>query len=56
MKRQKDLKSQNKVLYSERELVKDEHEVTVAALNEQITLKYGLQVQLDRTQEQVDEL
>lgn len=56
VKRQEALLSQNKALYPEREQVKAEHEEVVAALNDQITLKYGLQMQLDQTQEQIEEL
>ncbi|KAM9363885.1 uncharacterized protein ccdc175 [Symphorus nematophorus] len=56
VKRQEALLSQNKALYPEREQVKAEHEGIVAALNDQITLKYSLQMQLDQVQEQIKEL
>ena len=56
VKRQEALLSENEVLYPEREQVKAEHEDIVAALNDQITLKYGLQMQLAQTQEQIEEL
>ncbi|XP_071361796.1 coiled-coil domain-containing protein 175 [Trachinotus anak] len=56
VRRQEVLLSQNKALYPQRERVKGEHEEIIAALNDQITLKYGLQMQLDQTQEQIEEL
>ncbi|XP_040891661.1 coiled-coil domain-containing protein 175 [Toxotes jaculatrix] len=56
VERQEALLSLNEVLYPQREQVKAEHEEIIAALNEQITLKYGLQMQLDQTQEQIEEL
>ncbi|XP_029295694.1 coiled-coil domain-containing protein 175 [Cottoperca gobio] len=56
VKRQEALLSQNKALYPERDQVKTEHEEIVAAQNEQITLKYGLQMQLDRTRDWIEEL
>ncbi len=56
VRRQEALFSQNEALYPEREQVKAEHEAIVAALNDQITLKYGLQMQLDQTREQIEEL
>lgn len=56
VKRQEALLSQNEALYPEREQAKAEREEIVAALNDQITFKYGLQMQLDQTLEQIDEL
>ncbi|XP_070844573.1 coiled-coil domain-containing protein 175 [Chaetodon trifascialis] len=56
MKRQGALLSQNEVLYPEREQVKAQHEEIVADLNDQITFKYGLQMQLDQTKEHIEEL
>ncbi|KAM8772877.1 uncharacterized protein ccdc175 [Acanthopagrus schlegelii] len=56
VERQEALLSQNEALYPERENVKAEHDEVVATLNDQITLKYGLQLHLDRTLEQVEEL
>ncbi|XP_073328409.1 uncharacterized protein ccdc175 [Pagrus major] len=56
VKRQEALLSQNEALYPEREQVKAEHDKVVAALNDQITLKYGLQLQLDQSHEQIVEL
>ena len=56
VERQEALQSQNEALYPEREQVKAEHDKLVAALNDQITLKYGLQLHLDQTQEQVEQL
>lgn len=56
VERQEALLSQNEALYPERENVKAEHDKVVATLNDQITLKYGLQLHLDRTLEQVEEL
>lgn len=56
VKRQEALFSQNEALYPEREQVKAEHEVVIAPLNDQITLKYSLQLQLDQTREQIEEL
>ncbi|KAM7418526.1 hypothetical protein PAMA_015912 [Pampus argenteus] len=56
VKRQEVLMSQNEALHPERDQVKAEHEDVVAALNDQITLKYGLQMQLDDKREQIEEL
>ncbi|KAM7393671.1 hypothetical protein PAMP_020526 [Pampus punctatissimus] len=56
VKRQEMLMSQNEALHPERDQVKAEHEDVVAALNDQITLKYGLQMQLDDKREQIEEL
>lgn len=56
VKRQEALLSQNEALHPKRDRVKAEHEDVVAALNEQITLKYGLQMQLNHMQEQIKEL
>lgn len=56
VKRQEALLRQNEALHPQRDQVKAEHEEIIAPLNEQITLKYGLQIQLDQTQEQIEEL
>lgn len=56
VKREEALLHQNEALYPEREQVKAEHEELLAALNDQITFKYGLQMHLDQTQEQIEEL
>lgn len=56
VERQEAVLSQNEALYPEREQVKAEHDKVVAALNDQINLKYGLQLHLDQTQEQVEQL
>ncbi|XP_020509344.2 coiled-coil domain-containing protein 175 [Labrus bergylta] len=56
VKRQEALLSQNEGLYPEREKVKAEHEEIIAALNNQITLKYRLQNKLDQTLEHIEEL
>lgn len=56
LKWQEALLNQNKSLHPEREQVKAEHEEVIAVLNDKITFKYGLQTQLDRTQEQIKEL
>ncbi|XP_070782976.1 coiled-coil domain-containing protein 175 [Enoplosus armatus] len=56
VKRQEALFRQNEALHPEREQMKAEQEEIVAVLNDQITLKYGLQLQLDQTQEQIEEL
>ncbi|KAF3687208.1 Coiled-coil domain-containing protein 175 [Channa argus] len=55
-KRDEELLNQNEALYPELEQVKSEHEKSVAVLNDQITLKYSLQMQLDQKQEQIEEL
>lgn len=52
-KRQNDLTRQNETLYSEKQQVKAEHEVTVAALNDQVSIRNGLQMKLDQSQEQI---
>nr|XP_046259277.1 coiled-coil domain-containing protein 175 [Scatophagus argus] len=54
--RQEVLLGQNEELYREREQVMAEHKEVVAALNDQITLKYGLQMHMDQTQEQTEKL
>lgn len=56
VKRQEALLRQNEALHPQRDQVKADHEEIIAPLNEQITLKYGLQIQLDQTQEQIEEL
>uniref|UniRef100_A0A8P4JW57 Uncharacterized protein n=1 Tax=Dicentrarchus labrax TaxID=13489 RepID=A0A8P4JW57_DICLA len=56
VKRQEALLRENEALYPERERVRAEHVEIVATLNDQITFKYGLQMQLDWTQEQIEEL
>ncbi|XP_042279124.1 coiled-coil domain-containing protein 175-like [Thunnus maccoyii] len=56
VKRQEALMSQNEALRPERDQVKAEHEDVIAALNDQITLKYSLQMQLGHTQEQIEGL
>lgn len=55
-KRQEALLSQNEALHPDWEQVKAEHEDIITALNDQITLKYSLQMQLDHKQEQIEEL
>lgn len=56
VKRQEVVLSQNEALSREREQVKAEHEATIATLNDEITLKYNLQTQLDQTGEQIEQL
>ncbi len=56
VKRQEALLSQNKTLNPEREQAKAECDEIVAALNEQITFKYGLQMQVDQTKDEIEEL
>ncbi|XP_035515483.1 coiled-coil domain-containing protein 175 [Morone saxatilis] len=56
VKRREALLRQNEALYPERERVRAEHVEVVASLNDQITFKYGLQMQLDWTLEQIEEL
>lgn len=56
VKRHQALLSQNQALRPKREQAKDEHEAMVASLNDQITLKYSLQIQLDQTQKLIEEL
>ncbi|XP_032382137.1 coiled-coil domain-containing protein 175 [Etheostoma spectabile] len=56
VKRQEALLSQNEALYPEREQVKAEHEEIIGAQNDQIALKYSLQMHLDQTQNQIEEL
>ncbi|KAF3851960.1 hypothetical protein F7725_005315 [Dissostichus mawsoni] len=48
--------AENKALHPEREQVKAWHEEIIAAQNDQITLKYGLQMQLDRTRDWIEDL
>lgn len=55
-KRQEDLVRQNEMLQAEKRQAKAEHEALVAALNDQISIKNGLQMQLDQSREQMDEL
>ncbi|XP_010734190.3 coiled-coil domain-containing protein 175 [Larimichthys crocea] len=55
-KRQEAFFSQNQALCPEREQAKAEHEEVVASLNEQITLKYALQMELDKTLGQIEEM
>lgn len=55
-KRQEDLRRQTETLHAEKQRAKAEHAALVAALNEQVNIKNGLQVQLDRRQEQIEEL
>ncbi|XP_047198127.1 golgin subfamily A member 6-like protein 22 [Hippoglossus stenolepis] len=54
--RQGVLLSQNEALHPHRELEKAQHEEVVAVLNDQISLKYSLQMQLDQTLGQIEEL
>lgn len=56
VKRQEALLSQNKALEPERAQVKAEYEEIVATLNEQITIKYALQMQLEQTEDHIEEL
>ncbi|XP_008292540.1 myosin heavy chain, embryonic smooth muscle isoform [Stegastes partitus] len=56
LRKQQELLNQNKALQPEREQVKAEYEAVVATLNDQITLKYSLQMQLDQTKEQTEEI
>lgn len=56
VKWQETLLNQNKSLHPEREQVMAEHEEVIAVLNDKITFKYGIQTQLDRTKEQIEEL
>ncbi|XP_033985746.1 LOW QUALITY PROTEIN: myosin-15 [Trematomus bernacchii] len=56
VKRDEVLLSQNKALHPELEQVKAWHEEIIAAQNDQITLKYGLQMQLDRTRDWVEDM
>lgn len=55
-KRQEDLTRQNEMLQAEKEQAKAEHEALVAALNDQISIKTGLQMQLNQSREQMEEL
>lgn len=50
------LLNQNKALRPERERARAEHEAAVAALNDQIDLKYTLQAQLDEKLQRLEEL
>ncbi|XP_041839217.1 interaptin-like [Melanotaenia boesemani] len=56
MKRLQTLLSQNKILQPEREQVQAEKDAIVATLNDQLILKYNLKMQLDQTQEMIEEL
>lgn len=56
LEKQEILLSQNKELCPEREQVRARHDKVVAALNDQITLKYGLQKHLEQSLEQIEEL
>ncbi|XP_040001799.1 myosin-10 [Xiphias gladius] len=56
VKRHEALLSQNKALYPQRDQVKAENGEIIAALNDQFSQKYGLQMRLDHTQEQIEEL
>lgn len=55
-KSQEDLMRQNETLHGERQRAKAEHEALVAALNDQVNIRDGLQMQLDRSREQMEEL
>lgn len=55
-KRQEDLVRQNEMLHAEKQQAKAEREALVAALNDQVDVKNGLQMQLDRSREQIEEL
>ncbi|XP_058497464.1 protein Daple-like [Solea solea] len=50
------LSNQNKQLYPHRDQVKAEYKEIIATLNNQISLKYGLHMQLGEKQEQIDKL
>jgi len=50
------LLSQNKILYPEREQVMAEKDAIAATLNDQLTLKYNSQMQLDQTRALIEEL
>ncbi|KAM4584719.1 uncharacterized protein ccdc175 [Odontesthes bonariensis] len=50
------LLSQNKILFPEREQVKAENDAIVATLNDQLTLRYSSQMQLDQTRDLIEEL
>lgn len=54
--RQNDLMRQNETLHHEKERVKAELEALVSALNDQLGIKKGLQMQLDQSQEQTEVL
>lgn len=56
VKSQEAVLTRNEALCPEREQVKSEHEEIIAALNDQITLKYRLQTRLDQTRAQIEEL
>ncbi|AWP06332.1 putative coiled-coil domain-containing protein 175 [Scophthalmus maximus] len=56
VKRQEALLSQNEAMCPHREQGKAEHGEIIATLNNQISLKYGLQTKLDQTQEKIEEL
>lgn len=55
-KRQEDLMRQNEILHAEKLQAEAEHEALVAALNDQVNIKNGLQMRLDRRREQIEEL
>ncbi|XP_028276031.1 coiled-coil domain-containing protein 175 [Parambassis ranga] len=55
-KRQTALLNQNQTLQPERRQVRAEHGAIIAALNDQITLKYSLQMRLDQTRGRIEEL
>lgn len=54
--RQTDLTRQNETLSHEKERVKADLEALVAALNDQLSMKKGLQMQLDQSREQTEVL
>lgn len=54
--RRNDLMRQKETLYHEKERVEAELEALVAALNDQLSIKKGLQMQLDESQEQTEAL
>ncbi|XP_070684657.1 coiled-coil domain-containing protein 175 [Pempheris klunzingeri] len=56
VKRQEILYRQNEALHAEREPVMAEHRDIIAVLNDQITFKYSLQIQLGQIREQIEEL
>lgn len=55
-KRQEDLVKQNEMLQAEKQQAKAEREALVAALNDQISIKNGLQMQLNQSREQMEAL
>lgn len=56
VKEQEEFLSKNEALYPEREQVKAQHEEVISVLNDQITFKYSLQMRLDETLAQIEEL